>query len=147
MAGHEVDVVHRLTDSGVRSLAAAIHGDVPIGTLRGPICACPTFHRALEPALRELGNAATQCDESTPQVCSSAGHMSKKRVHTHGCAPGTATWRCRESNPGPLAPRKAFSVRSPLCRYSAPPILADKTGVTGPATVCFPTGSRGRSRR
>jgi hypothetical protein len=31
-------------------------------------------------------------------------------------------WRCRESNPGPPASHKGFSVRSPLCLYSDPPV-------------------------
>jgi hypothetical protein len=31
-------------------------------------------------------------------------------------------WRCRESNPGPPSLREGFSVRSPLCLYSDPPV-------------------------
>src|SRR5699024_5623797 len=42
------------------ALTVAIHGDVPSGTLRGMIFACPTFHRGLEPALQQLDNTATQ---------------------------------------------------------------------------------------
>jgi hypothetical protein len=35
---------------------------------------------------------------------------------------GLPWWRCRESNPGPPSPRQGFSVRSPLCLYSDPPV-------------------------
>jgi len=35
---------------------------------------------------------------------------------------GQDTWRCRESNPGPPLLHKGFSVRSPLCLYSDPPV-------------------------
>ncbi len=31
-------------------------------------------------------------------------------------------WRCRESNPGPPSHHEGFSVRSPLCLYSDPPV-------------------------
>jgi len=40
--------------------------------------------------------------------------------------PGLAavlSWRWRESNPRPPSARQGFSGRSPLCRYSAPPVL------------------------
>jgi hypothetical protein len=32
-------------------------------------------------------------------------------------------WRCRESNPGPPSLHEGFSVRSPLCLYSDPPVM------------------------
>jgi hypothetical protein len=32
------------------------------------------------------------------------------------------SWRCRESNPGPPSLHEGFSVRSPLCLYSDPPV-------------------------
>ncbi len=32
-------------------------------------------------------------------------------------------WRCRESNPGPMALHKGFSVCSPRCLYSDPPVM------------------------
>ena len=32
------------------------------------------------------------------------------------------SWRCRESNPGPLSLQQGFSVRSSHCLYSAPPV-------------------------
>ena len=34
-----------------------------------------------------------------------------------------SSWRCRESNPGPPAHHKGFSVCSPLCLYSDPPVM------------------------
>lgn len=37
------------------ALAVAIHGEVPISALRRMMFAYPTFHRAIEPALQELG--------------------------------------------------------------------------------------------
>jgi len=47
-----------------------------------------------------------------------------------GRRPGTRVqanlWRCRESNPGPPSPRQGFSVRSPLCLYSALTGLANQ---------------------
>jgi len=36
---------------------------------------------------------------------------------------GVPEWRCRESNPGPSALHKGFSVRSPRCLYSDPPVM------------------------
>ena len=35
---------------------------------------------------------------------------------------GIRRWRCRESNPGPPLLHEGFSVRSPLCLYSDPPV-------------------------
>jgi hypothetical protein len=36
---------------------------------------------------------------------------------------GFHRWRCRESNPGPPLLHEGFSVRSPLCLYSDPPVM------------------------
>ena len=36
---------------------------------------------------------------------------------------GDHRWRCRESNPGPPSLHKGFSVRSPPCLYSDPPVM------------------------
>src|SRR5699024_8559077 len=36
------------------ALAVAVHGRVPVGSLRSMILAYPTFHRAIEPALDDL---------------------------------------------------------------------------------------------
>ena len=36
---------------------------------------------------------------------------------------GSHRWRCRESNPGPPLLHKGFSVRSPPCLYSDPPVM------------------------
>ena len=36
---------------------------------------------------------------------------------------GDHRWRCRESNPGPPSLHEGFSVRSPLCLYSDPPVM------------------------
>ena len=38
----------------LRALAVAVHGEVPVDRLRHMIYAYPTFHRAIEDALREL---------------------------------------------------------------------------------------------
>ena len=40
-----------------------------------------------------------------------------------GRRPRRSLWRCRESNPGPPLLREGFSVRSPLCLYSDPPVM------------------------
>ena len=36
---------------------------------------------------------------------------------------GIHRWRCRESNPGPPSLHKGFSVCSPRCLYSDPPVM------------------------
>ena len=36
-------------------IAAAVHAEVPVSTLRGMHFAYPTFHRAIETALGDLG--------------------------------------------------------------------------------------------
>jgi hypothetical protein len=36
------------------ALVVAVHGEVPVATLRNMIYAYPTFHRAIEDALRNL---------------------------------------------------------------------------------------------
>jgi pyruvate/2-oxoglutarate dehydrogenase complex dihydrolipoamide dehydrogenase (E3) component len=38
------------------ALAVAVHGQVPVADLRNMICAYPTFHRAIEDALRDLAD-------------------------------------------------------------------------------------------
>ena len=37
-------------------LAVAVHGQVPVASLRSMIYAYPTFHRAIEDALRDLAS-------------------------------------------------------------------------------------------
>src|SRR6185369_17365995 len=36
------------------ALSVAVHGRVPVATMRSMIYACPTFHRAIEDALKSL---------------------------------------------------------------------------------------------
>ncbi|HEY5989006.1 MAG TPA: hypothetical protein VIV12_21885 [Streptosporangiaceae bacterium] len=41
------------------ALVVAVHGQVPVAHLRTMIYAYPTFHRAIEDALRDLANRTT----------------------------------------------------------------------------------------
>ena len=53
-------------------------------------------------------------------------------------------WRCRESNPGPPSPRQGFSVRSPLCLYSDPPVTRTSP-CDDPSRCKCPVRPRGRA--
>lgn len=55
-------------------------------------------------------------------------------------------WRWRESNPRPPSPHQGFSVRSPLCLYSAPPV-SRTSRCDGPSRCECPARSRDRTWR
>jgi hypothetical protein len=52
------------------------------------------------------------------------GHDDDRNERRRARRAGTPSieWRCRESNPGPPSLHEGFSVRSPLCLYSDPPV-------------------------
>jgi hypothetical protein len=51
------DVVVPAGGEVLSTLTLAVHAQVPLATLRQMIYAYPTFHRAVEDALRDLGHA------------------------------------------------------------------------------------------
>lgn len=48
------EVAGELAEAGLGALAVAIRGEVPVARLKTMIYAYPTFHRAIEDALRDL---------------------------------------------------------------------------------------------
>jgi len=55
---------------------------------------------------------------------------------------GVGQWRCRESNPGPPSLHEGFSVRSPLCLYSDPPVMRTSRCDDPSRCVVFPPTPR-----
>jgi hypothetical protein len=54
----------------------------------------------------------------------------------------SVVWRCRESNPGPPLLSEGFSVRSPLCLYSDPPVMRASRCDDPSRCVVFPSTPR-----
>ena len=59
-----------------------------------------------------------------------------------GRLPLVLRWRCRESNPGPPSLHEGFSVRSPLCLYSDPPVTRTSRCDDPSRCLMFPSTPR-----
>jgi hypothetical protein len=70
------------------------------------------------------------------------GGRAPETTNAHAEWPGRSRWRCRESNPGPPLLHVGFSVRSPLCLYSDPPVMRTSRCDDPSRCLMFPSTPR-----
>jgi hypothetical protein len=87
--------------------------------------------RTARPHQRRRGSHRAHCPDPTPRWRSPCLRRGDTWPPVLGLADttnaqvvdlGVGQWRCRESNPGPPSLHEGFSVRSPRCLYSDPPV-------------------------
>src|SRR5215210_6120803 len=73
--------------------------------------------------LGAMARRSNRADHRAPAAPSHPLFVPVKTTNAQVRDLGIRLWRCRESNPGPPLLHKGFSVRSPPCLYSDPPVM------------------------
>jgi len=79
----------------------------------------PTFAPGTRPT--QDARSASCCGGEPLTPADPYSHTQRRKPRSSDL--GFRRWRCRESNPGPPLLHKGFSVRSPPCLYSDPPVM------------------------
>ena len=101
--------------------------------------------RAMKAEIEAMPPAAEVLDDLVHLAGPSAGSPDRRRRRTAEAQVddlGFRGWRCRESNPGPPSLHVGFSVRSPLCLYSDPPVMRTSRCDDPSRCLVFPSTPR-----